>query len=53
MHARYVELLSEPIDATSRSFKVPDEKSLTRGFYMLWAVTNAGIPSQAVWARVP
>jgi len=52
MSARYIELPSH--SGTSREiwFDVPDEKLVPRGFYMLWAVTSGGTPSEATWVKV-
>lgn len=52
MTARYVELMSSPVSATSRLFALPDSRALPRGYYMMFALNGGGVPSEAVWVRV-
>lgn len=52
MTARYMELSSVAESAGTRTFDLPDSRSLPRGYYMLFALNAAGIPSEAVWVKV-
>jgi len=54
MSARYVELDSVLVPGTinQRTFSVPDGRVLPRGYYMMFALTNANIPSVAEWVKL-
>jgi hypothetical protein len=52
MHQRYVECSVSPITTYDVSFAVPAETLAPRGYYMLFCMSSAGIPSEAVWVRV-
>lgn len=52
MSARYIELVSTAVTTTSRTFSLPAETVVPRGYYMLWAVSAGGVPSEAIWIRV-
>jgi len=52
MSARCIDLHSTAVYARERTFDLPAETVVPRGYYMLWAVTNGGIPSEAVWILV-
>jgi hypothetical protein len=52
MSARYIELASVAVSSTERRFDVPAETVAPGGYYMLFAVTNAGIPAEAIWVRI-
>ena len=52
MNARYVEMTSTSTSPTERVFSTPNQRVLPRGYYMLFAVSNGGIPSKAVWVRI-
>ena len=55
MHQRCIELASsvDPLQPTNncrRLAQIPfSDKTAPHGYYMLWAVTNHGVPSHAVW----
>ena len=54
MSARYVELDSMLVAGTTnkRVFNVPGNTVLPRGYYMLFAMSNANIPSVAAWVKI-
>ena len=54
MSARYVELTSGAIPGsnTDRSFNVPGNQILPRGFYMMFALNLANVPSVAMWVKI-
>ncbi len=54
MSARYIELESTAISEKPghRAFVMPTETEAPRGYYMLWAITDGGVPSEAVWVRI-
>ncbi len=54
MTARYVELDSALVAGTTdrRVFNVPDGNVLPRGYYMLFALNNANVPSVADWVLI-
>jgi len=52
MSARYIELSSTSVKAGARSFDVPAETVAPRGYYLLWAVDNGGLPAEAIWVRI-
>ncbi len=52
MHQRYFEMAVTPVTATQVQFTVPGETLAPRGYYMLFAVTNGGIPSEAIWVKL-
>lgn len=52
MSARYIELASTSGGPGSRTFQVPAETVAPRGYYLLWAVDNSGVPSKAIWVRI-
>jgi len=58
MHQRCIELASavdpnQPGNNCRRKAQVPASDRLApHGYYMLWAVTNHGIPSNAVWVML-
>ena len=53
---RYVELkqMTDTEAANTLTFVAPaaDEKYLLRGYYMMFVVTNGGVPSAATWVLV-
>jgi hypothetical protein len=50
MHQRYVECaITTPITPNMLQFTVPTEPQAPNGYYMAFALTNAGIPSEATW----
>ena len=50
MHQRYVELPTVVAQGAKISMTTPtDEREAPRGIYMLWLVTNQGVPSVAQW----
>ena len=55
MSARYLELVSaEGSDPgpDQRVFDIPDNYSLPRGYYMLFALNSALVPSEAAWVKI-
>jgi hypothetical protein len=54
MSARYVELDSVLVSGTTnqRTFQIPGNLTLPRGYYMLFALDNANVPSVAEWVRI-
>ena len=65
MSARYVEAAvtltelvlpawpsASTVGAQEAAFAVPDDKTLPKGYYMLFAVGQGGIPSSAIWVRI-
>ncbi|MEQ1736823.1 MAG: galactose oxidase early set domain-containing protein [Rhodoglobus sp.] len=58
MHARYIEL--EKVDAshdpatglTTMVYDMPIETVAPRGYYMLFALTDGGVPSEAAWIQI-
>jgi len=58
MDARYVRLEvvvdddAPPTDVRIRFRGPPDSNHAPRGWYMLFLVTNQGVPSEAVWVHV-
>lgn len=54
MTARYVELPSSLLTGSNkeRLFLTPDSKRLPRGYYMLFVLNSALIPSVASWVRI-
>lgn len=52
MSARYVELASTAQGPDVRTFDLPGERVLPRGYYMLFAVSDGGVPAEAIWVRV-
>lgn len=54
MTARYVELPSASIPGSpgSRTFLTLDSMKLPRGYYMLFALNAADLPSEAVWVQI-
>lgn len=52
MSARYVDLTSSPLSAARMKFDVPSETVAPRGYYLLWAIDNSGVPSSAIWVRI-
>lgn len=50
MHQRYVELKSEVASPNEIHFTLVDnDKRAPRGLYMLWLLTEGGVPSNAKW----
>jgi len=49
MHQRYFEMAVTQVSPTELQFTTPAETQTPRGYYMLWAVANGGIPSHAIW----
>lgn len=55
MHQRCIELSSpvDPLQLTNPNRRLvkmpPTDRHAPRGFYMLWALSNHGVPSEAVW----
>ena len=41
-----------PLDDTQLQFTVPSEPLAPDGFYMLFVLTNTGVPSKALWVRL-
>lgn len=54
MSARYVLLVSQAIDGsnTNRLAQIPDNGTVPRGYYMLFALNNTGTPSVAKRVKV-
>ena len=52
MHQRYVECPVVPVTDTQLQFTVPSDKGAPDGFYMLFVLTNTGVPSKALWVRL-
>lgn len=52
MSARYVELQSVAVDSRHRICSLPAETVVPRGYYLMWAVDNGGVPSTAIWVKV-
>ncbi|MCA8976172.1 MAG: DUF1929 domain-containing protein [Planctomycetes bacterium] len=55
MTARYVELIGDDgsdLGHDQRVFDIPDNLSLPRGYYMLFALNSALVPSEAAWIKV-
>lgn len=52
MHQRYVECNVNSLAANMLQFTLPPETTAPRGYYMAFAVTSGGIPSEALWVRL-
>jgi hypothetical protein len=52
MSSRYIELQSVAVNSSERQFDTPSETVAPRGYYMLFALSDAGIPAEAVWVRI-
>jgi hypothetical protein len=53
MTARYVDVTGALVGSSSdMQFKVPADGSVPRGFYMMFALNSAGVPSIARWVKV-
>lgn len=45
-------MVSAAVSTKERTFSTPDQRVLPHGYYMLFAVSSGGIPSEAIWVRV-
>ncbi|MGE3172437.1 MAG: galactose oxidase-like domain-containing protein [Planctomycetota bacterium] len=53
MCQRYHELVVVPKAPNRIGFTMPpDDRTLPRGFYMLFLMTNTGVPAHAIWVRL-
>lgn len=52
MSARYIELPTVAVNQQTLQFDLPAQTVVPAGYYMLWVLTNGGIPSEAVWIKV-
>lgn len=52
MHQRYIECSVTPITRTTIQFTAPSESQAPRGYYRLFVLSTAGIPSKALWVRL-
>ncbi len=52
MHQRYFECLVTPIGPSVLEFTAPSEAQAPRGYYMMFVLSLAGIPSKALWVRL-
>jgi hypothetical protein len=50
MHQRYVELKVQVNNGNEVQLDITDVEAMApRGLYMMWLVTNTGVPSNAMW----
>jgi hypothetical protein len=52
MSARYVDISGTAVNHNTRQFTIPANGAVPRGFYMLFGLNSAGIPSVARWVKV-
>jgi hypothetical protein len=52
MSARYVQLPGAHVSNSTMQVQIPNDGSVPRGFYMMFAVNSAGVPSVAAWIKV-
>lgn len=52
MSQRFFECQVTPVSALTLQFTVPSEAQAPRGYYMMFVLSSAGIPSTALWVRL-
>jgi len=52
MHQRFIECAVIQVTPTMLQFTAPSESHAPRGYYMMFVLTTAAIPSQALWVRL-
>jgi hypothetical protein len=52
MHQRYFECQVIPVSPTTLQVTAPGESQAPRGYYRLFVLSTAGVPSKALWIRL-